>query len=316
MLVRKTKPWLQVTSWHEVAKVVEFQLQHQSFQWILRADFLWDWLVWSPCCPRDSQESSWLRQDSQESSLAQQFKNTNSLAFSLLYGPTLTSIHDYWKNHSFDYMGASLVFQLVKNLPAMRETWIHSQGLKDPPRPSFPHSQSLPSGSFYNPLIHQRADRLKTTVTENLPIWPHGPQPCLTQWNYEPCQVGSPKMDGSWWRVLTKCGPLEKAMANHVSILSLRIPWTEWKGKKMKDELPRLVGAQYATGDEWRNNSRKNEGTEPNRKQHPVVDVTGDGSKIWCQKEQYSIATYNVSSMIVVNWMWSNRKWQEWTLTF
>ena len=62
---------------------------------------------------------------------------------------------------------ASLVTQSVNNLPAMRETWIHSQGLKDPPRPSFPHSQSFPSGSFYNPLIHQRADRLKTTITEN-----------------------------------------------------------------------------------------------------------------------------------------------------
>ena len=48
----------------------------------------------------------------------------------------------------------------------------------------------------------------------------------------------------------------------------------------LKDELPRSVGAQYATGDQWRNNSRKNEETEPKQKQHPVVDVTGDGSKV------------------------------------
>ena len=48
--------------------------------------------------------------------------------------------------------------------------------------------------------------------------------PCLTQGNYEPCHVGPPKMDGSWWRVLTKCGPLEKAMANHFNILALRTP--------------------------------------------------------------------------------------------
>ena len=48
----------------------------------------------------------------------------------------------------------------------------------------------------------------------------------------------------------------------------------------LKDELPRYVGAQYATGDQWRNNSRKNEETEPKQKQHPVVDVTGDGSKV------------------------------------
>ena len=54
------------------------------------------------------------------------------------------------------------------------------------------------------------------------------------------------------------------------------------KGQKdmtLKDELPTLVGAQYATGDQWRNNSRKNEETEPKQKQHPVVDVSGDGSK-------------------------------------
>ena len=68
-------------------------------------------------------------------------------------------------------------------------------------------------------------------------------------------------------------------MANHFSILVLRTPWTVWKGKKdrtLKDELPRSVGAQYATGDQWRNNSRKNEETERKQKQHPVVDVTGD----------------------------------------
>jgi len=52
------------------------------------------------------------------------------------------------------------------------------------------------------------------------------------------------------------------------------------KDRTQKDELPRSVGAQYATGDQWRNNSRKNEGMEPKLKQHPVVDVTGDGSKV------------------------------------
>ena len=51
------------------------------------------------------------------------------------------------------------------------------------------------------------------------------------------------------------------------------------KNRKLKDELPRSIGAQYATGDQWRNNSRKNEETEPKQKQHPVVDVTDDGSK-------------------------------------
>ena len=65
----------------------------------------------------------------------------------------------------------------------------------------------------------------------------------------------------------------------------------------MKDELFRSVGAQYATGEEWRNNSRKNEEKEPKRKQCPVVDVTGDGSKVRCCKEQYCIGTWNVRSM-------------------
>ena len=57
----------------------------------------------------------------------------------------------------------------------------------------------------------------------------------------------------------------------------------------LKDELPRSVGAQYATGEQWRNNYRKNEETEPKQKQHPVVDVTGDGSEV-C-KEQYCLGT-------------------------
>ena len=81
-----------VSSSHQVAKVLEFQLQHQSFQWIFRTDFLEDGLVGSPCSPRDSQESS----------LAPQFKSINSSVLSFLYSPTLTSVHDYWKNHSFD----------------------------------------------------------------------------------------------------------------------------------------------------------------------------------------------------------------------
>ena len=69
------------------------------------------------------------------------------------------------------------------------------------------------------------------------------------------------------------------------------------KDRTLKDELPRSVGAQYATGDQWRNNSRKNEGMEPKQTQHPVVDGTGDGSKVRCYKEQYCTGTWNVRSM-------------------
>ena len=64
----------------------------------------------------------------------------------------------------------------------------------------------------------------------------------------------------------------------------------------LKDELPRSVGAQYATGDQWRNNSGKNEGMELKQKQCPVVDGTGDRSKVQCCKEQYCIGTWNVRS--------------------
>ena len=78
----------EVSSSHQMAKVLEFHFQHQSFQF--RTDFLEDRLVGSPCSPRDSQESS----------ATPQFKSINSSALSFLYSPTLTSIHDYQKNHS------------------------------------------------------------------------------------------------------------------------------------------------------------------------------------------------------------------------
>ena len=81
---------------------------------------------------------------------------------------------------------------------------------------------------------------------------------------------------------------------------SLENPMNSTKRQKdmtLKDELPRSVGAQYATGDQWRNNSRKNEDTQPKQKQHPVVDVTGDRSNVWYCKEQYCIGTWNVRSM-------------------
>ena len=72
-----------------MAKILE--LQHQPFQWVFRVDFPQDWLVWSRCCPRDSQEFS-------------PNLNSKALAFSLLYDLTLTSIHGYWRDHSFDYV--------------------------------------------------------------------------------------------------------------------------------------------------------------------------------------------------------------------
>ena len=81
-----------VISSHQVAKILEFQLQHLSFQWTFRSDLLQDRLVGSPCSLRDSQESS----------PTPQFKSIDSSALSFHYSPTLTSIHDYWRNHSLD----------------------------------------------------------------------------------------------------------------------------------------------------------------------------------------------------------------------
>ena len=81
-----------VSSSHQVAKVLEFQLQHQSFQWTPRTDLLYDGLVGSTCSPRDSQDSS----------PTPQFKSINSSALFFLYSLTLTSIHNHWKNHSLD----------------------------------------------------------------------------------------------------------------------------------------------------------------------------------------------------------------------
>ena len=97
-----------VSSSHQVPKVLELQLQHQSFQWIFRTDFLEDWLVWSPCSPRDSQESS----------PTPQFKSINSSVLRLLNGPTLTSVHDFWKNHRWTFVGKliSLLFKMLSRL--------------------------------------------------------------------------------------------------------------------------------------------------------------------------------------------------------
>ena len=95
-----------VTS-YQMAKVLEFQLQHQSFQLMFRTDFLKDWFIWSPCkSPGDSQESSPIPQ----------FKSINSSVLSSFYSPTFTSIHDYWKNHSIDYIS--------KSRWSMEEPWL------------------------------------------------------------------------------------------------------------------------------------------------------------------------------------------------
>ena len=91
-----------------------------------------------------------------------------------------------------------------------------------------------------------------------------------------------------------------EGMANQSSMNSMK----RQKDITLKDELPRLLGAQYATGDQWRSNSRKNEEMEPKQKQYPVVDVTDDESRVRCCKEQYCIGTWKVRSMNQGKWKW------------
>ena len=111
-------------------------------------------------------------------------------------------------------------------LPDVKKWLIGKEPDQDPVSPTVSLSHQEASKPLI--LLPQRADRMKTTITENCSNWSHGPQPCLTQWNYEPCRVVPPKMDGSWWRVLTKRGPLEKGMGNHFSVLAFRTAWTVW----------------------------------------------------------------------------------------
>ena len=97
-----------------------------------------------------------------------------------------------------------------------------------------------------------------------------------------------------------KMWPISEGNGKPLQYSCLENPMNSMKRQKdrtLKDELPRSVGTQYATGVQWRNKSRKNEDIEPKQKQHPLVDMTGDGSKVQCYKEQYCIGTWNVRSM-------------------
>ena len=89
-------------------------------------------------------------------------------------------------------------------------------------------------------------------------------------------------MDRSWWRVLTtwSTGEGNGKPLQYSCLQNLMNRMKRQKYRTLKDKLPRLVGAQYATGEQWRKNSRKNETTEPKQKPHTVVDATGDGSKV------------------------------------
>ena len=118
--------------------------------------------------------------------------------------------------------------------------------------------------------------------------------------NYEllPCRATQ-----DWWLMVESSEKMWSTGEGNGKPLQnsfLENPMNSMKRQKdttLKDERPRSVCAQYATGEEWWNNSRKNEEMEPKQKHCPVVAVTGDGSKVWCCKEQYCIGTWNVRSM-------------------
>ena len=144
-------------------------------------------------------------------------------------------------------------------------------------------------------------------------FWSHGSQPCLTRWNYEPCRVEPPKTmghGGEFWQNMVHWRTewqTTSAFLPENCMNSMK----RQKDMTLKDELPRLLGIPYSTGEGRRNSFRRTEEGEPKWKQHPVVDMSGDKSKVWCYKEQYCIGTWNVSSWIKVNWKWSNGRWQE-----
>ena len=178
-------------------------------------------------------------------------------------------------------------------------------------RPSFPHSLCLPPGSLRKPLIlihwgqteearlqshglqneshsHRKWTKMITWITvlcNSMKLWAR------------PCRA---TQDG-WVMVESsdKTWSLEKGMANHFSILALRTPnsMKRQKDRTLKDDPTRSVGVQYATVEEHRNSSRRNEEAEPKQKWCPVVAVSGGESEVQCCKEHYCLRTCNVRSM-------------------
>ena len=166
-------------------------------------------------------------------------------------------------------------------------------------RPSFPYSQSLPSGASISLLslairgqtewkpLSQKANQMEhmdhTALSNSMQLWA---MPCRAT---QDGRVTVESSDKTW--------STGEGNEKQLQYSCLQNPMKRQKDRTLKEELPRLVGAQYTTGDQWRNNSRKNEEIEPKQKQLPVVDVAGDGSKVLCCQEQYCIGIWNVRSM-------------------
>ena len=202
--------------------------------------------------------------------------------------------------YSFSYFNS---VQLPSRVQLFATPWIAAcqASLSITSREEIPHVQCKRNPSKMVDVVrgHQKADTLKpysqktsqsnhtrTTAFSNSMKLSHA------QWGH-PRQTGH---GGEFWQNVVH-------WRREYQTTSLFLPWEpheqyeKQKDRTLKEELPRSVGAQYATGDQWRNNTRKNEEMEPKQKQRPVVDVTGDGRKVWCWKE-YCVGTWNVSFMI------------------
>ena len=166
-------------------------------------------------------------------------------------------------------------------------------------RPSLPSVsfsiRKLPKASYPSPAEgrqtenhnHRKLNNLITALSNSMKLWA---MPCRAT------QDGQDMVDRS-----NKMWPTGKGNGKPLQYSCLENPVNSMERQKrydtLKYELPMFIGALYATGDQWKSNSRKNEDMEPKQKQHSIVDMTGDGSKVQCYKEQYCIATWNVRSM-------------------
>ena len=173
---------------------------------------------------------------------------------------------------------------------------VHQSKIQFSPQP-VPPLRKLPQASYPYPSEGRQNENHNNRKLTKLIIWITAFSNSMKLWAI-PCratqdgQVMVESSDKTWstgeWNgkpLQYSC--LEKPM-NHMK---------RQNDRTLKDKCPKSVGVQCATGDQWRNNSRKNEEMKPKQKQHPVVDVTGDRKKFWCCKEQYCIGTWNVRSM-------------------
>ena len=119
------------------------------------------------------------------------------------------------------------------------------------------------------------------------------PLPLFLIETYYSC-LGFRRVGGAFWQTWST-GEWNGKPLQYSHVENLINSMKRQKDRTLKGELLRSVGAQYATGNQWRNNSRKNKEMDPKQKQHLVVDVSGDGSKVWCCKEQYWIGNWNGS---------------------